>query len=83
MIDWIQCNVLLTITGALRVILREKLHQELGFDQQGFGFAKCSPAIRHIKIILRYIKINPYNLLPLQTSSRITKSSNDIPCFHF
>ena len=71
----------MAITGAIRGTSREKLYQELGFEylQQKRYFCKlCTFYTIHKNQSPRYL----YNLLPLQTISRITRSFNNIPCFH-
>ena len=80
-LESIQYNALLAITGAIRGISKEKLYQELRFDslQQRRWFHKLCTFYRICKSQSpSYL----YNLIPLQTSSRITRSSNNIPCFH-
>ena len=78
----IQCNALLAITGAIRGSSREKLYQEYGFEslhQRRWFHKLCTFYKIHKNQSLRYL----YNLIPLQTISRIARSSNNIPGFHF
>ena len=81
-LESIQYNALLAITGAIRGTLKEKLYQELGFEslQQRRWFRKLCTFYRIYK---NQSPSYLYNLIPLQTSSRITRSSNNIPCFYF
>ena len=77
----IQYNTSLVI-GAIRGTSKENLYQELGFKslQQRRWF--CKLCTFH-KIYRNRSPSYLYNLIPLQTSSRISRSSNNIPCFHF
>ena len=81
-LESIQYNASLAITGAIRGTSKEKLYQELGFEslQQRRWFRKLCTFYRIYK---NQSPSYLYNLIPLQTSSRITRSSNNIPCFHF
>ena len=81
-LELIQYIASLAITGPIRGTSKEKLYQELGFEslQQRRWFHKLCTFYRIYKNQSRsYL----YNLVPLQTISRITKPSNNIPCFHF
>ena len=72
----------MAITGAIRGTSREKPYQELSFEylQQRRYFRKlCTFYTIHKNQSPRYL----YNLLPLQTISRITRSFSNISCFHF
>ena len=81
-LESIQYNASLAITGAIRGTSKEKLYQELGFEslQQRRWFRKLCTFYRIYK---NQSPSYLYNLIPLQTSSRITRSSNNIPCFYF
>ena len=81
-LESIQYNASLKITGAIKGTSGEKLYQELGFEslQQRRLFRKlCTFYEIYKNQSPRYL----YNLLPLQTSPRITRLSDNIPCFHF
>ena len=78
----IQYNASLAITDAIRGTLQEKLYQELGFQslQQRWWFRKLCTFYKIYKNqSLHYL----YNLIRLQTSLCITRSSNNVPCFYF
>ena len=81
-LESIQYNASLAITGAVKSTSKKKLYQELGFEslQQRRWFRKLGT---FYKIYKNQSPSYLYNLIPLQTSSRITRSSNNIPCFHF
>ena len=81
-LELIQYIASLAITGPIRGTSKEKLYQELGFEslQHRCWFCKLCTFYRIYKNQSRsYL----YNLIPLQTSLCITRSSNNIPCFHF
>ena len=80
-LQWIQYNAALAITGAIRGTLREKLYQELRLEslQQRHWFCKLCTLYKIYKN--QFVLLQ--KLLLLQTSSCITRSSNNIPCFHF
>ena len=80
-LESIQYNALLTITGVIIGTSRRKLYQEFGF--------KSLQQTRWLRKLYTFYKIyknqSPryfYNLLQLQTSSRIARSFNIIHCFH-
>ena len=81
-LESIQYNASLAITGAKRGTSKEKLYQELGFEslEQRCWFRKLCT---FYKIYKNQSPSYHYNLKPLQTSSCISRSSNNIPCFHF
>ena len=81
-LESIQYNALLAVTGAIRSTLKKKLYQELGFEslQQRRWFRKLWT---FYKIYKNQSPSYLYNLIPLQTSSLISRSSSNIPCFHF
>ena len=73
---------MLAITGTISGNSRGKLNQELDFNspQERRWFRKLCTFYKIYKSkCLRYL----HNLLPLQTSSCITRSSINIPCFYF
>ena len=77
-LESIQYIASLAITGAITGTSKEKLYQELGFEslQQKHWFCNLCTFYKIYKNqSLSYF----YNLIPLQTSSRITRSSNNIP----
>ena len=81
-LESIQYNASLPVTVAIRGISKEKLYQELDFEslQQTRWFGKLCTFYKMWK------NRSPsylYNLIPLKTSSRITRLSNNIPCFPF
>ena len=80
--ELIQYNASLAIAGAMRGTLKEKLYQKLGFES-----VKQRRWFHELCTFYRIYK-NPspsylYNLIPLQTSLCITRSSNNIPRSHF
>ena len=81
-LESIQYNASLAITGAIRGTSKEKPYQELGFEslQQKRWFRKLCT---FYKIYKNQSTSYFYNLIYLQTSSRISRSSNNILCFHF
>ena len=81
-LESIQYNASLAITGAIRSTSKKKLYQELGFKslQQRRWFRKLCT---FYKIYKNQSTSYFYNLIYLQTSSRISRSSNNILCFHF
>ena len=81
-LESIQYNASLAITSAIRGTGNKKLHQQLGFEslQQRRWFRKLCTFYRIYK---NHSPSYLYNLIPLQTSSRITRSSNNLPYFHF
>ena len=81
-LESIQYNASLAMTGAIRGTSKGKLYQELAFEslQQRRWFHKLCTFFRIYKNqSLSYL----FNLIPLQTSSRITGLSNNMPCFLF
>ena len=81
-LESIQYNASLAITGAIRGTSKKKPYQELGFEslQQKRWFRKLCT---FYKIYKNQSTSYFYNLIYLQTSSRISRSSNNILCFHF
>ena len=81
-LESIQYNASLAITGAIRGTSKEKLYQKLGFEflQQRRWFRKLCT---FYKIYKNQSTSYFYNLIYLQTSSRISRSFNNILCFHF
>ena len=81
-LESIQYNASLAITGVIRGTSKEKPYLELGFEslQQRRWFRKL---FAFYKIYKNQSQSYLYNLISLQTSSHITRSSNNLPCFHF
>ena len=79
-LESIQYNASLAITGAIRSTSKKKLYQELGFKslQQRRWFRKLCT---FYKIYKNQSTSYLYNLI--HPSSRISRSSNNILCFHF
>ena len=81
-LESLQYNASLAITGAIRGTSKEKLYQELGLEshQHRRWFCKICNVYKIFKNQSpRYL----YELLPLQNTSHNTRSSRNIPLFHF
>ena len=81
-LECLRYNPSLALTGAIRGTLNEKLYQEQCLEplQHRYWFCKLSTFYKIFKNQSpRYL----YELLPLQTTSHNTRSSRNIPLFHY
>ena len=81
-LEAIEYSASLARTAAIRGTSREKLYQELSLEslQQWCWFRKLCT---FCKIYKNQSPLYLCKLLLLQTSLRFTRSSNNVPCFHF
>ena len=79
-LDFLQYNVCLAMTGAIRGTSREKLYEELGLEslQLRLWFRKLSCFCKLFKSEHRHYL---FKLIPTRSSSYITRNIHNIPFF--